>query len=368
MKFLHCADLHLDSVFTANLSKDKAKERKSEQLVNFSKMMKFAWDEGCRGVIIAGDLYDKKVVSKTALNFVEGEIAKYPEMMVYYLRGNHDLVSAGEKENAPKNLKMFGNGEWTSYDIPSETGKNVHITGLELSKENAGTAYISLNLRPEDVNIVVLHGQESTYKSKDRAEVISIKALAGKGIDYLALGHIHEHGEDRIDARGCYVYPGCLEGRGFDEAGEHGFEMVEIDEASGEVHHRFVTFPGRRLFVLDTDISDCSSMSEVCGKISAAVAEENITSRDSVKIRLTGQVSIDFEIDTVLAEKSIEDDYYFVRVKDETESVVDYSAFRNDRSLKGEFARMTEAADNLSEEEKAEVIKLGLALLRGDEV
>lgn len=368
MKFLHCADLHLDSVFTANLSKEKAKERKSEQLVNFARMMKFARDEGCTGVIIAGDLYDKKVVSKTALRFVEGEISKYPDMDVYYLRGNHDLISSGEEENLPGNLKMFGTGEWVSYDIPTKSGRNVHISGLELSKENAASAYISLNLRQEDVNIVVLHGQESTYRSKDRAEVISVKALAGKGIDYLALGHIHEHGEGKIDARGCYVYPGCLEGRGFDEAGEHGFEIVEIDDITGNVSHRFITFPGRRLFVLNADISECTSMSEVCGKIGDALRKEKITSRDSVKIRLTGQVSIDLEIDTVLAEKSIEDDFYFVRVKDETESVVDYSAFRNDRSLKGEFVRMTEAAEDLSEEEKAEVIRLGLAMLRGDEV
>ena len=35
MKILHCADIHLDSAMTANLDKDKARERRSELLASF---------------------------------------------------------------------------------------------------------------------------------------------------------------------------------------------------------------------------------------------------------------------------------------------------------------------------------------------
>jgi exonuclease SbcD len=53
--------------------------------------------------------------------------------------------------------------------------------------------------------------------SKDKTEVISLKELKNKAIDYLALGHIHSYKMEQLDSRGVYCYPGCLEGRGFDE-------------------------------------------------------------------------------------------------------------------------------------------------------
>ena len=46
MKILHCADVHLDSKMTANLEKDKAKERKLEILDTFLRMVDFAETNG----------------------------------------------------------------------------------------------------------------------------------------------------------------------------------------------------------------------------------------------------------------------------------------------------------------------------------
>ena len=53
-----------------------------------------------------------------------------------------------------------------------------------------------------------------------------------KNIDYLALGHIHKYKQAELDQRGVYCYSGCLEGRGFDECGEKGFVLLDIDEES----------------------------------------------------------------------------------------------------------------------------------------
>lgn len=370
MRLLHCADIHLDSEFSANLPKDKAKERKNELLAGFSRLLKFAAENCCDGVIIAGDLYDKKVVTKTARKFVMGEIGKYPEMPVYYLKGNHDEASGEDEEDLPANLKLFtGNrGGAVSYTAGTAAGRTVKITGAELTKENERSIYTSLLLDPGDINIVVLHGQESTYKAKDKAGTVALRELAGKGIDYLALGHVHEYKTGKLDARGAWCYPGCLEGRGFDECGEHGAVIVEADDRTGEVSHRFIAFPGRRLWEVNTDVSGCGSTAEICEKVRTRLSEENIASQDSVKIVLTGNVPFDTEIDTGLIEKAFEEDYYFVRAKDESGLYVDFEAYRNDKSLKGEFIRRTEAAEDMTEEEKATVIRYGLQALRGEEI
>ena len=63
MKILHCADIHLDSAMTANLDKDKARERRSELLASFKDMVGYAVKECIGVIIIAGDLFDTRNVS-----------------------------------------------------------------------------------------------------------------------------------------------------------------------------------------------------------------------------------------------------------------------------------------------------------------
>ena len=58
MKIIHCADLHLDSKMTANLSKDQARERKREILRTFTRMVEYASKNDVRVILIAGDLFD----------------------------------------------------------------------------------------------------------------------------------------------------------------------------------------------------------------------------------------------------------------------------------------------------------------------
>ena len=61
MKLIHCADLHLDSDMTSNLTKEKAKERRTELLVTFQRMITYAKENDVHHILISGDLYDKKI-------------------------------------------------------------------------------------------------------------------------------------------------------------------------------------------------------------------------------------------------------------------------------------------------------------------
>ena len=61
MKILHCADLHLDSKMTANLDKEKAKERKGEILRTFERMIRYAEEQEIAVILIAGDLFDTNI-------------------------------------------------------------------------------------------------------------------------------------------------------------------------------------------------------------------------------------------------------------------------------------------------------------------
>lgn len=60
MKIIHCADIHLDSKMSANLTKEKARERKTELLTTFQNMVTYGAEQGVAAIIIAGDLFDTK--------------------------------------------------------------------------------------------------------------------------------------------------------------------------------------------------------------------------------------------------------------------------------------------------------------------
>ena len=363
MKIIHCADLHLDSRLNTNLSAEKAKERKAELLDTFIRLSDYAEENGVKAVIIAGDLFDKKNVSLHARNTVYGIMERHPDISYLYLRGNHDVSAQGAH---PKNLRMFGNG-WTYYGLPIDDRKNVIIAGIELNDENSSDIYAALELRAEDINIVTLHGQIGDYALKSRPEMINIHGLKNKSIDYLALGHIHEHKTGTLPPRGEYVYPGCLEGRGFDECGVHGFELIDIDERKFTLTHKFIPFAKRTVHEVRVDVSGVMTTVEIEDLVRSALTDRGISPDDMVKIVLTGKVDVECEKDPEQVRQRFENDYYFLKVSDETGLAVDYVSFGRDASLKGEFVRIVQSDELLSEERKSAIIRCGIQALSGEE-
>ncbi len=362
MKIIHCADLHLDSKMTANLSREQARERKTEILHTFARMVDYAAQNHVSIILIAGDLFDTRSVSVTARNQVRDQICKHPEIDFLYLKGNHDYDNFLENlEEIPENLKLFSDF-WMGYRYG-----NIVISGLELSPENRAEAYNSIVLAPDDYNIVMLHGQEQDYDAKDRAEVISLDRLRNKNIDYLALGHIHSYTKGKLDARGAYCYCGCLEGRGFDECGEKGFVLLDIDENKKTASMEFVPFAARNLYVLEVDVTDCMTTQDVEERMELALSKKHFKQKDMIKFVLTGEVDMECEISTEFLKRWFEDRFYFEKVYDETRAKVNYRDYERDESLKGEFIRMVAAAE-LSEEEKSQIIRCGIQALSGEEI
>lgn len=374
MKIIHCADLHLDSSLTANLPSEKAKERKVELLNTFQRMIQFAVEHQVEAVMIAGDLFDKRKVSVTAKNVVLNAIQSHPQIDFYYLRGNHDLDNfLQDLERIPKNLKLFGSS-WTSYVANAgayEKKEDIHkicITGAELQKENSREIYSSLVLDSSDFQIVLLHGQDADYKTKEKAEIISLPELKNKGIDYLALGHIHEYREGMLDHRGIYCYPGCLEGRGFDECGEHGFVLLDIDPEDKTYTRTFVPIAKRNLYSVQVNISDCMTTSDIIRKAQNCLDEKQYGTEHMIKFVLTGEIDVACEKNLELLQEHFQQQYYFVRVKDNTKIKVDYQDFYLDHSLKGEFVRTVLQREEISDEEKAVIIRYGIQALAGEEM
>lgn len=362
MKIIHCADLHLDSKMTANLSKEQARERKGEILRTFGKMVEYAKKNQVAAIIIAGDLFDTRNVTVNVRNAVRDIITKNEEIDFLYLRGNHDADSFLAKlDEVPKNLRLFDN-TWVTY-----TYDGVTVTGIELDAENSVTAYNSLVLDHDKFNIVTMHGQLAGYKSKDNAEIISLDDLKNRSIDYLALGHVHAFRMDRLDGRGRYCYPGCLEGRGFDECGPKGFVLLDIDPQTRMASAEFVPIAARTLYVLPVDVTGIGTTQDAAERMEEAIAQSGYSSNSLVKFVLEGEVDVECELNTEFLEEQFAEYFYFLKVYDETRLQVNYEDYANDISLKGEFVRLVLESE-LAEEEKLMVIRAGIQALQGEEI
>lgn len=362
MKIIHCADLHLDSKMTANLSKEQAKERKMEVLRTFSRMVEYAKRHQVKAILIAGDLFDTRIVAATVRNHVRDVILNHPEIDFLYLKGNHDNDNFLSKlDEIPENLCLFDD-KWKTY-----TYGKVAITGLELNAENSVTAYNTLVLNHDVYNIVTMHGQLAEYKSKDKVETISLDDLKNKNIDYLALGHVHTFRMEKLDYRGVYCYPGCLEGRGFDECGQKGFVVLDIDLEKRTATTEFVTMSSRTLYTLPVDVTGIHTTQEAAMRMERVLRETEYPSSSLVKFVLEGEVDVECELETAFLEEQFADYFYFVKVYDETKLLVNYQDYEKDASLKGEFVRMVSESD-LSDEEKSQVIRAGILALQGEEI
>ena len=361
MKIIHCSDLHLDSKMKSNLKDNRSKERRDEILRTYQNMVEYAKKNDVKIILIAGDMFDSKNITRKARNVVLDSICANPQMDFIYLKGNHDEANFTEDlEAVPSNLKMFNNEKWTYYKY----GKIV-IAGIEFGGIGDYEIYNTLMLNKNDINIVTLHGQDVKYDQKDKTEIINIQQLKNKNIDYLALGHVHKFKQEKIDNRGIYCYSGCLEGRGFDECGEKGFVMLDIDEENSKINSTFIPFASRHLYEIDVDISNTLTNLEVEKEIDDKI--KDIERQALIKIVLNGKVDINSERDVKYLEKKYDNMFYFAKIYDETTLKIDYMTYENDVSLKGEFIRLILKQD-MSDEEKTKIITTGIKALSGEEV
>lgn len=361
---MHIADVHLDSKMNSYLTAEKSKERKAEILSAFVRLIEKAKEESVSAVIIAGDLFDVSRVSAGTLKTVLGAFSSCPDIEFYYLKGNHDNKDAfGSMEEMPENLHLFSE-EWVSYNL----SERIVITGIELAGRNSDEVESELLLDTDKLNIVTMHGTVAAASVKGGSEIINIKNLKNKGIDYLALGHIHSFSNEKLDARGVYVYPGCPFGRGFDECGEKGYMILDINETSGIVKTEYKIFPARRCYAPEIDISGCENNMDILDRIREELGKEPFDKSNLIEAVLTGSINALNDIDTVFLEKSLEDKFYFIRIKNMTKPYVDANAFKLDASLRGEFVRTVMADEALSMEDKAGIVSLGLSALLGEKV
>lgn len=349
MKFIHCADVHLGSKIESKL-KDISKERKTELRGSFKQMIEYAKENDIHIIVLAGDIFDKENPAIKDKEFFYDAVKSNTDIDFLYLRGNHDLLENTD-DDIP-NLKLFSS-DWTSYSYDT-----VVFSGIEMNSKNATSLYSSLKLNENNKNIVILHG-EIGDPGKDK---VSVKKLKNKGIDYLALGHIHAFAEGKIDDRGIYVNPGCLLGRGFDELGDKGFVEVDVED---RITYKYIPNTYKKIVEEEIDISEAKNNYEAMQIIQSSI---KTTKGNILRIVLKGDVP--YTVDDLDSEihASLNHNYRYLAIKDKTTKRININEYKSDLSLRGEFIRTVYDKDELSDEEKKQIIMLGVKAIQGREI
>ena len=357
MRIIHTADIHIGSALRG-LPPEKAELRKTEILDGFRRLCAYARDNGVAVVLIAGDLFDENRVTRQTKRQTLSFIEQAKPTAFFYVSGNHD-DSGLENEPLPDNLYVFTqNHDATTYRLEG----NIAVTGMD-------TRYFSLQnfdkLRfPMDAfNILLLHGDVSTDKGR---EYIPLGALQNKGVDYLALGHIHipDLQCKPLDSRGVYRYAGCPEGRGFDEIGGRGFFQLEID-GGRIVSERFLTLAKRSVHEKQVDISACQTYFDVENAVFTAL--QQVSADDMVKIVLCGSFEPDLKKDLTVLSARLNERFFFAKVEDISRLHIDPESFAADLTERGEFVREA-ARYTMDDAIRDEILEVGLKALAGEDI
>ena len=316
-------------------------------------MAKEGRDVGAEAMIIAGDLFDSDRVPLSTCRQIIAVIESFSEISFIYLAGNHEKSAFVECGLAmPKNLKIFTNSD-TRFDFGE-----LSVYGLTDAERSA---IVGLTPDPGRRNILVLHGALTDGKSSG-GDVIGIDDLKDKGFDYIALGHYHSYEVRELDKRCKAVYCGTPEGRGFDECGEKGYVLLDIDESG--VSHRFRKFARRTVRRIEVNAEGVTERYELEER--AAEALEKVPKEDTVRLAFVGKRSPELVIDTLKLSARWQSSFFYFEAVDETSIKVDPADYAFDKSLKGEFIRLVSGRDDLSDEEKGQIILCGINALMGE--
>ncbi|WLR93923.1 metallophosphoesterase family protein [Shinella zoogloeoides] len=312
-RFLHTADLHLDSPLTslALRNADLGDLVRGATRKALERIVDLAISEAVDAVIIAGDLYDGSQTSMATALFLMGQMRRLEAagIRVFLIRGNHDAQSQITRElTFPPNVHVFdGRGKPVRAGALAN-GREVHVHGVSFANPHAPASLLPTYRAPvaDALNIGLMHTSLAGASRHDPYAPVGIPDLTAHGFDYWALGHIHQR---RVHLEKPWiVMPGNPQGRDINEGGPKGVTLATIaEDGTIACEERLVALAVfERLSVDLSDIDDWSAMLDraetVLGEARAAAGGAHLVAR----LMLTGATSLAWRLrrdeDLLLAE------------------------------------------------------------------
>lgn len=356
MKFIHAADLHIDSPLRGLEAYDGAplEQLRGATRVAFQNLIRLALDEAVDFLVIAGDLFDGRWQDMrtglwTAAQF--RELAR-AGIRVFLLQGNHDAANRmGSAITWPENVHVFS----------VRKAETIRIEGLQVALHGRGFAQETVvdDLAadyPEAIegcfNIGVLHTSLSGSSDHDTYAPTSLATLINRGYDYWALGHIHARSEQPLSSDPYVAYCGNLQGRHIRETGPKGCLLVHVED--GELADvQFMATDTLRWHLVEVQLQATDGRAELLGTVARKLSEVRDTAEgrfSAIRLVIRGAAAVHRDVTKesqraeLVAEirnlaNDLADCLWVEKILFQTAAPIDVEALLHSQDLLGELLR-----------------------------
>ena len=359
-KFVHTADLHLDTPFSGISEVDEqiAARLRDATLQTFDNIVELCLQQKVAFLLVAGDVYDAKDRSLRAqLRFRDG-LARLSQagIRAFVVHGNHDPLSSRIATiQWPKEVHVFG-GEGVSR-FPVYRGDHViaDVYGMSYAtqdvRQNLARDFHKQSGAPFAIGL--LHCNVGQDTGHEPYAPCSLDDLIGAGMDYWALGHVHAQ---RILSaeRPTAVYSGNSQGRHPGESGPRGCYLVEVN-ADGRCVPKFEPVDAVRwsketldIAGLGDDEAVVSAVHDVCSSVRErsqgrpAVCRIAFTGVGPAHHSLSRPGFLEDLTETVRGTECGVDPFVWIeRIEAGTRLPVDIASLRMGQDFVGEFLRIS---------------------------
>jgi len=304
VRFIHAADLHIDSPFKgiSEIHPDLGELLYQSPYQSFNNIVDLAIREKVDCVLISGDIYDSADKSLRAqLKFRDGlnrlSNKGIPTLIVC---GNHDPLNGWSSTlEWPKDVFIFPGDRVECVPLQKKGEVIAQICGISFAKRDI-YENLALKFARMDENVPcigLLHTNIGTNTGHIPYSPCTVEDLSTKGMDYWALGHIHMHAILKT-SNPAIVYPGCSQSRHPRETGEKGCCLVTL-ESGTDPHIQFIPTDSIRHKSDVVDIANCITVDEVISSIEEKCAEiaTNMGERHAlIRLSIVGRTDLHTEL------------------------------------------------------------------------
>lgn len=276
VKFIHAADIHLDSPLKGLERYEGAPVQYIRGAARraFINLVDLGIQEEVDFVLIAGDLYDGDWKDYNTGLFFASQMSRLRDagIRVFMVRGNHDAASQITKSlRLPDNVRNLST-ERPETVVLDDLGIAIHGQGFARRAVTDDLSADYPDPMPGYFNIGLLHTCVDGREGHEPYAPCRLNYLVSKGYDYWALGHVHRR-EELHKKTPWVVFPGNIQGRHANEAGPKGCSLVTIEDGGAAVVEH-CSLDVLRWCVCRLDASDLASPDEILDQAKAVTEEE----------------------------------------------------------------------------------------------
>jgi hypothetical protein len=357
MKFVHAADLHLDSPLRGLVRYEGAPLRAVQGATRraLENLIDLCLDEKAAFLLLAGDIYDGNWKDYSTGLFFAAQLSRLraADIPVVMIRGNHDAASQITRHlRLPSHVHELSVKGPESFELAKD-GVWVHGQGFPTRAVTDDLAAGYPSAKKDALNIGLLHTSAGGREGHENYAPCRVETLVGKGYDYWALGHVHRR--EVLSEAPHVVFPGNLQGRHARETGSKGATLVTANDGRiASVEHRPLDIV--RWTVIEVDVAPAASGHDVVDLAKEAIARalaETEVGALAARVRLVGATHAhaalaaspeQYANEIRIAATDLADDAVFVEnVFFHTHTTIDLARVRTQNDAIGDLARSLDA-------------------------